>query len=67
MYTLTCKDMGMAECDFVASEENVRKIKDAMFAHARDEHPELIAGITFERHRELERLMEERVAFRSAA
>ena len=67
MYTLACKDLGIAGCEFVASEENVRRVKDAMFAHARDEHPELIAGITLERHRELERLMEERTAFRSAA
>lgn len=67
MYTLACKDLGIYDCDFVASEENVRKIKDAMFAHARDEHPELIAGITSERHREIEHLIEERVTLRSAA
>jgi predicted small metal-binding protein len=67
MYTLACKDLGMAGCDFVASGDNVRKVKDAMFAHARDEHPELIAGITAERHRELEHMMEERATFRSAA
>jgi predicted small metal-binding protein len=67
MYTLACKDLGIAECDFVASEDNVRKVKDAMFAHARDEHPELIAGITSERHKELEHQMEERITFRAAA
>lgn len=67
MYTLRCKDLGIGECDYVASGDNLRKIKSAMFAHARDEHPELIAGITDERREELERMMEERAAFRSAA
>jgi predicted small metal-binding protein len=67
MYTLACRDLGIAGCEFVAHEDSVRKIKNAMFAHARDQHPELIAGISFERHRELERMMEERAALRSAA
>ncbi|HOT23377.1 MAG TPA: hypothetical protein PLB30_02245 [Thermoleophilia bacterium] len=67
VYTLACKDLDIVECEFVASGDSLRKVKDAMFAHARDEHPELIAGITDERHRELERMMEERAAFRSAA
>ncbi len=67
MYTLACKDLGLTDCDFVASEDSVRKVKDAVFAHARDEHPELIAGITFEPHRELELKMEERATHQSAA
>jgi len=67
MYTLACKDLGIVECDFVASGDNLRKVKSAMFTHARDEHPELIAGITDERRRELEHMMEERAALRSAA
>ncbi len=67
MFTLSCRDLGLTDCDFVVQEESARKIKDAMFAHARDEHPELIAGITDERRRELEHMMEERMVARSAA
>lgn len=67
MYALSCKDMDIADCDFVATGDSVPKVRDMMFAHARDEHPDLIAGITWERRRELEHKMEERVSFRSAA
>lgn len=67
MFTLSCKDLGLEGCDFVARGDSARSIKDVMFAHARDEHPELIAGITYERRRELEHLMEERMVARSAA
>lgn len=67
MFTLSCKDLGFTECDFVVKAESVRKVKDAVFAHARDEHPELIAGITDERRRELEHTIEERTQSRSAA
>ncbi len=67
MYVLACKDLGFADCGFVAEAENPRKVKDRMFAHARDEHPELIAGITDERHHELERKMQELMVLRAAA
>ncbi len=67
MYALSCKDMDVADCDFVAMGDTVRKVQDVMFAHARDEHPELIAGISWEGRRELEQMMEERVTLRSAA
>jgi predicted small metal-binding protein len=59
MFVLSCKDLGLTDCEFVVEADNPRKLKDRMFAHARDEHPELIAGITDERHRELEQKMQE--------
>ena len=63
MATLACIDIGM-ECDFVAEGTSTRKVKNKMFEHVRDEHPELIAGITGERRRELELAMDEAIAHR---
>ena len=63
MATLVCRDIGM-ECDFVAEGSSPRKIKNKMFEHVRDEHPELIAGITGEGRRELELAMDEAIAHR---
>ena len=50
MLEVSCRDLGLAQCDFVASAPNARKLEDKMLEHARDEHPELIAGITEEQH-----------------
>jgi predicted small metal-binding protein len=63
MATLARKDIG-TECDFVAEGSSPRKVKNTMFEHVRDEHPELIAGITGERRRELELAMDEAIAHR---
>lgn len=67
MFVLSCNDLGLADCDFVVEADSQRKVKDRMFAHARDEHPGLIAGITDERHRELEQLMQDRMTERAVA
>jgi predicted small metal-binding protein len=53
MVTLSCKDLGLASCDFVAEADSERHVKNAMFEHVRDEHPELIAGVTDEERRDL--------------
>jgi len=66
MVTLTCRDLGM-DCDFVAEANSARKVKGKMFEHARDEHPQMIAGITAERHRQLERAMDEAISRHLAA
>jgi len=50
MFEVSCRDLGLAECDFVAAAPSVRKLESKMLEHARDEHPELIAGITEEQH-----------------
>ena len=60
MVTLSCRDRGM-DCDFVAEADSARKVKGRMFEHARAEHPEMIAGITDERHRQVERAMDEAI------
>ena len=41
-------------CDFIAQGEKLHKVESRMLAHIREMHPQLIAGLTFEQHRELE-------------
>lgn len=53
MVTLSCRDLGLERCEFVAEADSERHVKNVMFEHVRDEHPELIAGITDEQRRDL--------------
>lgn len=57
MVSLSCKDLGK-DCEFVAEGDSPRKVKNKIFEHMRDEHPEMIAGMTDEQRRELERAMD---------
>jgi predicted small metal-binding protein len=59
MFDVSCRDLGLAGCDFVASAPSPKKLEYKMLEHARDEHPELIAGITEEQHEALMRRIAE--------
>jgi predicted small metal-binding protein len=54
MLRIACKDLGNEGCDFSAEADKPRKIEGKMLDHLRDEHPEMVAGITFEEHQQLE-------------
>jgi predicted small metal-binding protein len=54
MYTVTCKQLGFADCDFVAVGKHRRTVIDEVLGHCRDEHPELIRGMTDEKRSEIE-------------
>jgi predicted small metal-binding protein len=53
MLEVSCRDLGLTDCDYVAVAPSVKKLENQMLGHARDEHPELIAGITEEQHEAL--------------
>ena len=53
MVTLSCRDLGLEACEFVAEADSERHVENVMFDHIRDEHPELIAGITDDQQRDL--------------
>jgi predicted small metal-binding protein len=55
MLEVSCNDIGMLGCDFVAQGEKLHKVEGRMIKHIRETHPQLIAGLDFEQHRELER------------
>ena len=59
MFEVSCRDLGLAECEFTASAQSLKKLESRMLEHARDEHPELIAGITEEQHEALIRQIAE--------
>jgi len=53
MVVLSCKDLGLEDCEFVAEADSERHAENVMLDHIRDEHPEVIAGITDEERRDL--------------
>ena len=54
MLRVACKDLGMEGCDFAVEGEKARKLEYKMLAHIRDEHPELMIGLTDVQYEELE-------------
>ncbi len=50
MFEVSCHDLGLAECEFVATAPSLKKLVPKLLDHARDEHPELVGGITMEQH-----------------
>ena len=40
MKTLSCKDMGTMECDFVAKSETEDEVVGSMMDHAKQSHPD---------------------------
>jgi predicted small metal-binding protein len=48
MLCVACKDLGIEGCAFSAEAEKPRKVEAKLLEHMRDQHPEMIAGITSE-------------------
>ena len=61
MKNLACRDIG-GECDFVASGETADEVKRAMYDHAGQTHPELLANMDEQEKEELEELMDKMLA-----
>jgi predicted small metal-binding protein len=59
MLEVSCRDVGQVGCAFVATAPSMRKLENVMLVHMRDEHPELIAGITEEEHEAMMRKIAE--------
>jgi predicted small metal-binding protein len=66
MYRVTCKQLGFAHCDFVATGKRRRTVVEEVLTHCRDEHPELIRGITDERLAEIEEVIDMHIAEEAA-
>jgi len=54
MLRVACADVGIANCDFVAEGQKVRKVEGKMLEHLREEHPAIVTGLTDVQHNELE-------------
>jgi len=46
MKKLSCKDLGSADCNFVATGATNEEVQQKMFAHAAKDHPEKMATMT---------------------
>ena len=62
MLRVSCKDIGIEGCDFSCEAEKAGKLEERVFDHIRAQHPELIAGLDWKQHRELERRMRSAIA-----
>ena len=54
MLRVACADIGIADCDFVAEGEKVRKVERKILEHLPEEHPSIVTGLTDVQHKELE-------------
>ena len=45
MYSLSCKAMGAADCDYVAQGETAEEVKSKMMDHARAKHFEVVSDM----------------------
>ncbi len=42
MKSLSCRDLGIPDCEYAARAETVEGVRQTLFEHASDEHPEFI-------------------------
>jgi predicted small metal-binding protein len=60
---LSCTDMG-GDCDFVARGQTADEVKQRMFAHARQDHPQMFAAMTPDMQRQMQQRMDGLLAAR---
>jgi len=58
MKTLSCKDLGTMECDFVAKGETEDEVVNSMMEHAKEMHPEKVGAMPEE---EMKNMMKSQV------
>lgn len=61
MLSIACKDIDIEGCDFVAEGAKIRKVEARFFDHLRDQHPEVVSGLTGGDYRRLERRIREAI------
>lgn len=59
LYTMTCKDIGSADCGFSVTTHSADEVKKAMFAHANYAHPEKLKGMTESEKQGMVKMMDE--------
>jgi predicted small metal-binding protein len=58
MKSLSCKDMGAMDCEFVATGDTVEEVKQKMMAHAQEAHADVLANLSPEEMDEKNKMME---------
>lgn len=59
MLEVTCRDLG-GSCDHVARGQTLAELKQEVFAHARETHPEMLAQMSDEDKAKLDGALEQR-------
>ena len=62
MKTLSCKDLGSMDCNYTAKGKTAEEVKQTMFAHAQQAHPDVLASMTPQQMQEIQQRMEQLLA-----
>lgn len=57
MLKMSCRDLGSADCDYMASGATADDVKHALLAHAENDHPDMFAAMTPEQMEDAGRRM----------
>ena len=61
MYSISCRDLG-GDCDHTVTGNSVEEVKEGLFAHAADAHPEKLKTMSEEEKKAMVQKMEEVLA-----
>lgn len=61
MLHIACRDIDIEGCEFVAEGEKIRTVENRFFDHLRDEHPEVVRGLSGAAYRKLEHRIREEI------
>ena len=53
MVCVSCESIGIEGCAFACEADKERRVEAKMMEHLREEHPEVVAGLTIEEHDQL--------------
>ena len=59
MLKMSCRDLGSADCDYVATGATPDAVKAALLSHAESDHPDMFAAMTPEQMEAAGRRMDE--------
>ena len=59
MKSLSCKDLGGMDCNYTATGKTAEEVKQVMFAHAQQEHPDVPASMTAQQMQDLQQRMDQ--------
>lgn len=62
MKSLSCKDLGGMDCNFTATGQTAEEVKQALFAHAEQAHPDVLKAMTPEQMQDITQRMEQLLA-----
>lgn len=62
MKSMSCADLGGMDCNFKATGQSADEVKQAMFAHAEEQHPDVLKSMTPQQMQEIQQRMDQLLA-----